>query len=565
MASEGEFPKTDGDVLYASEINNIIDDAITLTIYNKIRQDIGGSVDVSNSQDDIFSEAYIDADGRYNTVQESALEFDTNKYLVPDLSTAPYIIIEADAIISEGVPTGNTSPFNDNDCILGQIDDGKWVLYSTVGTDAEKRAKMYATLFAGRRTGASNSGRQAALYIENCTALKTSVTRDVGKRGYFFDFYEIGSSGSSDINVVGTFSNTSTNDDCSVWTQVGQDDTDYDGASTVNGDTTFEFPTGTSVNFISVGNDSADDNDEIGTDLSADEDDNPATCKIIFDNQFSGGSAGPWRPFCNGIMLLEGTVAWVGATPVVEVDYTADSGLPEFTASTSAPTGFILKHSINSTDYSVTPSKLMGKAFYEDWETGATTKHKLSEVSGGGNFTMLTGEVWTVPSTSTTVDMTVMSPRLYGSIMTSVSADIKVNNTNSSNVANLRCTFVYSDGTGNATVLSSSVANTAYTTATCTNPNPSALLDYVEIQLRRTGSYSSSDNAMTFWGYLENITSSSVTTTGTLTTDWISEAAQTSFTAFTIKPVFYYVKVEPKTSAPTANYPSLKGAGVYFI
>lgn len=67
MAAEGEFPKADGDVLFASD-TNFLADSVSYNILNKLRQQQDRSVEISNNKEDIFSDAYIDADGRENTV-----------------------------------------------------------------------------------------------------------------------------------------------------------------------------------------------------------------------------------------------------------------------------------------------------------------------------------------------------------------------------------------------------------------------------------------------------------------------------------------------------------------
>ena len=60
------------------------------SILNKIRQQIDRSVDISLDEDDIFSDAYIDADGRENTVNIGNTDstFSTNKYQVDNLGTS---------------------------------------------------------------------------------------------------------------------------------------------------------------------------------------------------------------------------------------------------------------------------------------------------------------------------------------------------------------------------------------------------------------------------------------------------------------------------------------------
>lgn len=69
--AEGDFPKSDGDILFASEINKIKSETKSFATLNKIRQQQDRSVSSSNNKDDIFSDAYTDSNGRENTVNTS--------------------------------------------------------------------------------------------------------------------------------------------------------------------------------------------------------------------------------------------------------------------------------------------------------------------------------------------------------------------------------------------------------------------------------------------------------------------------------------------------------------
>ena len=66
--AEGDFPKSDGDILFASEVNKIKANLISFPVLNKIRQQQDRSVDISSNKEDIFSDAYIDSNGREDTV-----------------------------------------------------------------------------------------------------------------------------------------------------------------------------------------------------------------------------------------------------------------------------------------------------------------------------------------------------------------------------------------------------------------------------------------------------------------------------------------------------------------
>jgi len=66
--AEGDFPKSDGDILFASEANAFNSMPTSFDFLNRIIQLEDRSVTLSLGADDIFADAYIDADGRQNSV-----------------------------------------------------------------------------------------------------------------------------------------------------------------------------------------------------------------------------------------------------------------------------------------------------------------------------------------------------------------------------------------------------------------------------------------------------------------------------------------------------------------
>lgn len=80
--TSGSFPKIDGDILYAEDVNKVYANSLTQSGLNTIRQLIDRAITYSAGGIDGWGEAYIDASGRSDSVdvyQTSAL-FDTNKY-----------------------------------------------------------------------------------------------------------------------------------------------------------------------------------------------------------------------------------------------------------------------------------------------------------------------------------------------------------------------------------------------------------------------------------------------------------------------------------------------------
>ena len=88
-----------------------------------------------------WAEAYIDANGRLNSVTGVSATFDTDKYKVGTTTTETiFIVIEA---------TSLTTNWGANDCVSTYIGDNKWAIYCTSGTDEVKRAQIHKSLWYG--------------------------------------------------------------------------------------------------------------------------------------------------------------------------------------------------------------------------------------------------------------------------------------------------------------------------------------------------------------------------------------------------------------------------------
>jgi len=173
-----------------------------------------------------------------------------------------------------------------NNCTTQLIyDDGSsyvYRMYSTSGSAEVQRAEVIKTLFYG--TTGSDSKVQG---ITGLTNLKSSDSRDVGKRAYYYYIAcspgsSIDGDGADDNDLSITFNNTSTNTDCSVWSAVRARGDSYYG---VWGSGSIQFPTGTTVNSAS-----SSLIDEFGTDTSADEQDNPGTMLLRQHEPNTGGT-----------------------------------------------------------------------------------------------------------------------------------------------------------------------------------------------------------------------------------------------------------------------------------
>ena len=238
---------TDGQVLYASEANDNFSASLRSSGLNTIRQLQDRSVTFSAGGIDSFADAYTDSNGRMNTVDtaNATALFNTNKYAY--LFNYPYVIIEATSVVEAN--------FAINNCAIINYDTGKWVLYCTTGTNAVKRAQIYKTLFYGSN---GTDPRCTTANITGITALRTSVTRDVGK---IANLEDTASSLYTSSTFTGTFADTTTSASCSMWGYV--DDATVGATTLTLGATTLISASSTTV-------------DTTGTDAEANEVTNPA-------------------------------------------------------------------------------------------------------------------------------------------------------------------------------------------------------------------------------------------------------------------------------------------------
>lgn len=242
----------------------------------------------------------------------------TNKYwYANDLSSATiggeYIIIEATSL---SAPISNV-----NNCYSKLISAGKWIVYCTTGTDAVRRAQLIKTLFYG-----TNGSNAKILDFTGVTAIKTTHTNDVGKQVYYASLTDSvpQDTATRTTNYTGTFADTSTNSNCSSWSSIGF------GLRSAK----WEMPTSTVLN--------SSNTDELGTDTSSDEKNNPSSCLlqvVVYGPGYTGDSA-----TARVIILSKGNISWAkdgGAGTASNVNYFGTHSIPVFTAAgTTTAEGF---------------------------------------------------------------------------------------------------------------------------------------------------------------------------------------------------------------------------------
>jgi len=345
-------------------------EALLVECKNHARQLIDRAGVYSSDGSDLWGEAYIDADGRNDSVSGGTATFDTNKYKA---GTSPYVVIEATSISAVG-------DFAINNCVIVNISSGVWILSCTTGTDAVKRAQIYKTLFYGTN---GTDPRASGTYITGITALKTSTTRDVGKRGYLALISATVTSPNSG-NVTGsgtidiTFDDTTYNTDCSSWSNVNLS---VGGGGTASA--SWALPVGTTLNSVSG---SVGSSNEIGTDKEADEYDNPADARLIASATESWTN--PTTTSTSYLVLLHYgsltiTPSIVNPTyttvTITDTDFYTDNSIPVFTSTNDYDN--IIIHAIPSGTFSTTVSKAIVGTILSEWEAGANIQFKLTNAT----------------------------------------------------------------------------------------------------------------------------------------------------------------------------------------
>lgn len=253
-----------------------------------------------------------------NTVKTTGT-FDTNGYVPLDVG-GYFVLFEATSISSTG-------DFEINDCLISEYESGKWILYATVGTYEERRAKVLKTLFYNQRA--------TTTYITGITSISSNDTRDEG-RGAFYNGYALsagaGGSGDHTGQAIATLSDTTNNTIISNWYFLR-------GAATVGVNYgRWEAPSGNIIE--SVGEATLD---RTGTDNTANDLSNVATiegdCGLGDANATSNAQ---------GFFLAKGSVTFSDTgtgsdvtRTITQIDYGVDHNVPVFTLETTQPMSVI--------------------------------------------------------------------------------------------------------------------------------------------------------------------------------------------------------------------------------
>ncbi|MEX0595287.1 MAG: hypothetical protein WD512_02225, partial [Candidatus Paceibacterota bacterium] len=231
------------------------------------------------------------------------------------------VIIKADNMNIVGMQINNITVTN--------LSDGLFRLTTNESSNEVSRAQIIKTLFYG--TDGSNP-RATSTYITNPTIVYSNDIRDNNKQAYYANITQtqVALGGTYEEILVGNFTNTTGNTYCSSWSNVFVS-ISSGGGSGNSGSTQFEIPSGTTRNSASRGADGTTSINEIGTDTSADQVNNP------FNVTLYGATSDTIAPLHSIISKTSAIVFCVGNVSWYEKDTDGDYNLTDFTNNKSFP------------------------------------------------------------------------------------------------------------------------------------------------------------------------------------------------------------------------------------
>ena len=487
-----------------------------------------------------FAEAYIDADGRNDSVvgAETIASFDTNKYTATS-GTEPFFLIEASSISSIG-------DFAINNCYIIPTDTGKWLLRCSSGTDEVKRAQIYRTLFAGEKSNLTlhSNPRATSTYITGWTAFKTNITRDVGKQAHYASIETDTAFG----NYDGSFANTSTNTDCSSWSTV-------------------DYPLSGAVST------------ELGTDLTGDENDNPSDCKLINNgvtnidatwqiptgttrNTF-GNTLDNEEVLAEALVLCVGDLTWTedttsGTPTYASTDFVTDHSVPVLTELTASDFDYTITHTIPSGTFSSTLSSAFMTFKAEDWESGADVQYKFTNYTYDDLSASLSDpDSYTDPTNAFDKDFDTFATKNLTVLGTSASLG---ETWSATTVEYARVKLTTAGSANHTTKLQSYNGSTWDDVETLTTGDTEGYNGYVAISSSIQGLrilFETSQNGTC------DVNIFLIEAMTRVDGAYLDSNEVVSFTARTVEPEEVIVKLIPKSSSPTAGYPSINGVALY--
>jgi len=293
-----------GQVANATEVLSGYGSPLAQLAYEQVVSD---ATNWSNT-DYLGADEFTDSNGAKNTIDTgtSTACFNADKYELKDISILAdvnyYVIIEA-----------SNGPINADG--IYQFSSGKWIIYDTnsdTNSESVQKAVIYRRLFYNNEI----SG------YDTVTSIKVSSSSDVGARGYKAT---LTTSDSGSSTNTGTFSATTDNTNVNSWSYVSATMVET-GANTNRLISRWEIPSGTVKNIIDFESNDPETNtsNELGTDTSGDDINNPVNCRLYVSN-----TDGEGHNTANVIVLTKKSITWDGTN----VDYKTTYSLPDTTQS----------------------------------------------------------------------------------------------------------------------------------------------------------------------------------------------------------------------------------------
>ncbi len=217
------------------------------------------------------------------------------------------------------------SDFEINNVVVTQEDDNLWKINTTEGDYEVARAQVMKTFFYGTDGTDPRINRTSGLL-----KIQTIDSRDPNKKGYFIKTSTTIPAGDSELqfsNLAITFNDVTNNTDFSSWsnfeiTYIGGI---YNSPAVTS---SWQVPTATILHSITSNTESSD---EIGTDTSSDELDNPATATLRSESGRDGQSDRA-DGTSTAIFLYDGTITIsptsTGTPTTIEIDFNIDKSIP---------------------------------------------------------------------------------------------------------------------------------------------------------------------------------------------------------------------------------------------
>lgn len=356
-----EEPITDTDY---NDTNDAMANAVGFALSTSLSYALDGVT--TTSQDNLAVDLFNSDTAIYKRFME--YNSGTDLYECVDFSNGFYVLITASAASASS--SGNNK--------VSRISSTQWLVYNASEADYETgRAKVYEFLFEPSDPSDGSTARIISGFT-SVTAIATPDADDVGKRFHWAEL-DVPDDNQALHTYDGTFTDTSTNTDCSSWSYVHA----VDPGGAYSATSRFELPESTTLNSVSDGT-----TDQIGTDQSSDETDNPADCQLTvnFTGSLGHGTPGAQAGAVRALILCAGDITWTDNTgadgSVHNYDFFSDGSIPVLTLASESD----LTCSITTASTTIPSSSVNAIAKSVHTLTGSNTLTTEVTFDGGSNW-----------------------------------------------------------------------------------------------------------------------------------------------------------------------------------